>query len=333
MLKSWAVPKGPDLDPANKRLAMQVEDHPLEYGGFEGIIPEGEYGGGTVMLWDQGVWEPIGDPAKGFREGHLKFILHGEKLQGAWMLVRKGGRKAEEGERHWFLFKERDEFARPGESITEEMPLSVTTGRDLDEIAAQSDRVWGPRGEVRQERPQHDRKGRDRRGDRRKQRSADAAGPRQHGQRRQSRRPSVRPSVARKPATAIARRCEELLEHPGARRARLAEDASRRAGDARRRGTGRRRLAARDQIRRLSHVMPRRQAARRASSAATATTGPRSFPSSRRPPAGWQSSRRCSTARWSLSNPTAPPAFRPCRTSFKPAEPASSSITYSIFFT
>ena len=78
---------------------MQVEDHPLEYGGFEGIIPEGEYGGGTVMLWDQGAWEPIGDPAKGFREGHLKFILHGEKLQGGWMLVRKGGRKAEQDER------------------------------------------------------------------------------------------------------------------------------------------------------------------------------------------------------------------------------------------
>ena len=153
VLKSWAVPKGPDLDPANKRLAMQVEDHPLEYGGFEGIIPEGEYGGGTVMLWDQGMWEPIGDAAKGFREGHLKFILHGEKLQGAWMLVRKGGRKAAPDERAWFLFKERDEFARPGESITEESPLSVTTGRDLAEIAAESDRVWGPGGEVRRKRP------------------------------------------------------------------------------------------------------------------------------------------------------------------------------------
>jgi bifunctional non-homologous end joining protein LigD len=154
VLKSWAVPKGPDLDPAIKRLAMQVEDHPLEYGGFEGIIPEGEYGGGTVMLWDKGVWEPLGDAARGVREGHLKFILRGEKLQGAWMLVRKGGRKAAQDERHWFLFKERDEFARPGESITEELPLSVTTGRDLDEIAAQSDRVWGPSGEV----PQNGRK-------------------------------------------------------------------------------------------------------------------------------------------------------------------------------
>ena len=80
VLKSWAVPKGPDLDPANKRLAMAVEDHPLEYGGFEGIIPEGEYGGGTVMLWDRGVWEPIGDAVKGFKEGHLKFTLRGESL-------------------------------------------------------------------------------------------------------------------------------------------------------------------------------------------------------------------------------------------------------------
>jgi bifunctional non-homologous end joining protein LigD len=150
VLKSWAVPKGPDLDPSVKRLAMQVEDHPLEYGGFEGIIPEGEYGGGTVMLWDRGVWEPIGDPARGLKEGHLKFVLRGEKLKGAWMLVRKGGRRSEEGERTWFLFKERDEFARPGESVTEKMPLSVATGRSLDEIAEQSDRVWGLSGEVSQ---------------------------------------------------------------------------------------------------------------------------------------------------------------------------------------
>src|SRR4249919_2408904 len=81
VLKSWAVPKGPDLNPANKRLAMQVEDHPLEYGDFEGTIPQGEYGGGTVMLWDQGAWEPVGDAAKGLREGHLKFTLHGQKLK------------------------------------------------------------------------------------------------------------------------------------------------------------------------------------------------------------------------------------------------------------
>src|SRR5438552_2440161 len=80
VLKSWAVPKGPSLDPAVKRLAMHVEDHPVEYGSFEGIIPQGQYGGGTVMLWDRGDWEPIGDAAEGYRKGRLKFRLHGEKL-------------------------------------------------------------------------------------------------------------------------------------------------------------------------------------------------------------------------------------------------------------
>lgn len=150
VLKSWAVPKGPSLDPAQKRLAMQVEDHPLEYGGFEGIIPAGEYGGGTVLLWDRGSWEPVEDGQKGYRDGGLKFVLHGEKLQGRWMLVRKGGKHAEPDERHWFLFKERDEFADPAADITAAMPLSVVTGRDLDAIAASADRVWGPQGEVPQ---------------------------------------------------------------------------------------------------------------------------------------------------------------------------------------
>src|SRR5215217_6645833 len=90
VLKSWAVPKGPSLDPSVKRLAMHVEDHPVEYGSFEGIIPKGEYGGGTVLLWDRGEWEPIGDAREGYRKGRLKFQLHGEKLRGAWMLVRGG---------------------------------------------------------------------------------------------------------------------------------------------------------------------------------------------------------------------------------------------------
>src|SRR6266404_4822924 len=88
VLKSWAVPKGPSLDPSVKRLAMQVEDHPVDYGSFEGIIPEGEYGGGTVMLWDRGHWEPKGDPHEGYRSGRLKFTLYGEKLHGGWMLIR-----------------------------------------------------------------------------------------------------------------------------------------------------------------------------------------------------------------------------------------------------
>jgi len=119
VLKSWAVPKGPDLDPSQKRLAMQVEDHLLEYGSFEGIIPKGEYGGGTVMLWDQGTWEPLEDPKKGFHEGHLKFQLHGKKLQGGWMLMRKGGKHGAADERHSFLFKERDQYAGAKRPIVE----------------------------------------------------------------------------------------------------------------------------------------------------------------------------------------------------------------------
>src|ERR1700689_4841325 len=88
VLLSWAVPKGPSLDPSVKRLAMHVEDHPVDYGSFEGIIPQGEYGGGTVMLWDRGDWEPLGDPHEGYRSGKLKFKLAGQKLRGNWMLVR-----------------------------------------------------------------------------------------------------------------------------------------------------------------------------------------------------------------------------------------------------
>src|SRR6476660_8587123 len=96
ILRSWAVPKGPSLNPSEKRLAMQTEDHPIEYGGFEGIIPKGQYGGGTVMLWDRGTWTPDGDPHEGLRKGRLKFTLEGEKLSGGWMLVRtRGGRNGD----------------------------------------------------------------------------------------------------------------------------------------------------------------------------------------------------------------------------------------------
>src|SRR5205823_1093338 len=119
VLKSWAVPKGPSLNPKDKRLAMMTEDHPVEYGDFEGIIPEGQYGGGTVLLWDRGTWEPIGDPHEGFEKGRLKFKLHGEKLHGNWMLVRtKRDAMAsvfERGKPQWLLFKERDDAARPVE--------------------------------------------------------------------------------------------------------------------------------------------------------------------------------------------------------------------------
>jgi bifunctional non-homologous end joining protein LigD len=165
VLKSWAVPKGPSLDPADKRLAVMTEDHPLEYAAFEGTIPEGEYGGGTVLLWDFGWWEPdvawmkeaarkdrknaaVGtaqDPATSqqgggqsaaldlhaaLAKGELKFILHGHKLSGSWALVQMKGR----GEKNWLLLKHRDERARPGASVIEEAPNSVLTGRTLDEI-------------------------------------------------------------------------------------------------------------------------------------------------------------------------------------------------------
>jgi len=124
---------------------MQVEDHPVDYGSFEGIIPEGEYGGGTVMLWDRGTWEPVGDPGEGYQTGKLKFHLHGEKLRGKWMLVRTGGAsQSDKDRRQWLLFKERDDQARPAAKgdVLKKLPLSVATGRSLDEIAAQRDRVW-----------------------------------------------------------------------------------------------------------------------------------------------------------------------------------------------
>jgi bifunctional non-homologous end joining protein LigD len=129
VLKSWAVPKGPSLDPAQKRLAMQVEDHPIEYGGFEGIIPEGEYGGGTVMLWDTGTYEPeTDDVGKALRAGELRFTLHGKKLKGGWVLVRTGGRK-------WLLIKRKDRYASKTVDITTEKPRSVKSRRLLAGIA------------------------------------------------------------------------------------------------------------------------------------------------------------------------------------------------------
>src|SRR2546428_8506879 len=107
-LKSWAVPKGPSLDPADKRLAMQVEDHPLEYASFEGTIPAGEYGAGSVILWDRGTWQPAGDPQAAYRAGALKFSLEGTKLRGSWVLAKiRGGRQDRSGHRSWLLIKHR----------------------------------------------------------------------------------------------------------------------------------------------------------------------------------------------------------------------------------
>jgi bifunctional non-homologous end joining protein LigD len=134
-LKSWAVPKGPSLDPADKRLAVQVEDHPIEYATFEGIIPEGEYGAGPVMVWDHGTWEPTGSGPEDLAHGKLKFTLHGQKLRGGWTLVRMGGR-AGAGDKNWLLIKERDAEARPAAEydVTVEEPLSAASGRTMGEI-------------------------------------------------------------------------------------------------------------------------------------------------------------------------------------------------------
>jgi bifunctional non-homologous end joining protein LigD len=142
-LKSWAVPKGPTLDPEEKRLAVHVEDHPLDYASFEGTIPEGEYGGGTVMVWDRGRWIPHGDPREMYRKGRLSFELEGQKLHGSFSLVRMGGEAGEEG-KNWLLIKRRDEAAHPltEGDVLKEKPDSVVTGRDLSRIARGKDAVW-----------------------------------------------------------------------------------------------------------------------------------------------------------------------------------------------
>lgn len=136
VLKSWAVPKGPSLDPHDKRLAVHVEDHPLEYGDFEGTIPAGEYGGGAVVLWDRGRWYPEGDPRAGYRAGKLKFRLDGEKLRGGFTLVRMHGRRDPDAD-NWLLIKEPDEEAADdGEQLVRDRPESVVSGRTVEQIAA-----------------------------------------------------------------------------------------------------------------------------------------------------------------------------------------------------
>ncbi|KAF0122834.1 MAG: DNA ligase D, partial [Methylocystaceae bacterium] len=136
VLKSWAVTRGPSLVPGEKRLAVHVEDHPLDYRNFEGVIPEGQYGAGEVIVWDKGVWIPEGDPHKGYAKGHLDFELRGEKLGGRWHLVRMA-RKPREKHDNWLLIKSEDAFARApeDEDILEEMPRSVDTGRTIGDVA------------------------------------------------------------------------------------------------------------------------------------------------------------------------------------------------------
>jgi bifunctional non-homologous end joining protein LigD len=142
VMKSWAVPKGPSLDPAVKRLAMEVEDHPIEYNKFEGTIPRGEYGGGTVMLWDRGTYtygggddvDPLEALRHGYAKGDFKFELRGKRLHGSWVLVRT--RRGDPRRAQWLLIKHRDEAAEPGSDVVEEYQTSVATGRTMDQIAA-----------------------------------------------------------------------------------------------------------------------------------------------------------------------------------------------------
>ena len=147
VLKSWAVAKGPSYSTKDKRLAIQVEDHPMEYGGFEGIIPKGQYGGGTVMVWDTGTWEPQPGHTnvdEGLRNGSLKFTLHGSKLKGNWALIRMNGRAAGKDKPQWLLIKEHDPYERSPDDpdVLAEEPDSALTGRSLEAIAKSSDHIW-----------------------------------------------------------------------------------------------------------------------------------------------------------------------------------------------
>jgi bifunctional non-homologous end joining protein LigD len=136
VMKSWAVTRGPSLVPGEKRLAIHVEDHPIEYNAFEGTIPKGQYGGGTVMIWDRGHWLPEGDPHEGYQKGRLDFVLDGEKLKGRWHLVRRRKRPNERQD-PWLLIKSDDAAARSArdEDVLEEAPLSAASGRSMEEIA------------------------------------------------------------------------------------------------------------------------------------------------------------------------------------------------------
>jgi bifunctional non-homologous end joining protein LigD len=158
VMKSWAVPKGPSLDPSVKRLAMQVEDHPIEYNTFEGTIPHGEYGGGTVMLWDRGTY--IADPAMakgesdevavqhGYDRGDLKVVMNGERMRGSWVLVRTrfgpGRSSSSSAKPSWLLIKHRDAFAAPGSDIVADAVTSVESGRTMEEISAQPSPAAAP---------------------------------------------------------------------------------------------------------------------------------------------------------------------------------------------
>jgi len=137
VMKSWAVPKGPSLDPTQRRLAMEVEDHPIAYNTFEGTIPAGEYGGGTVMLWDRGTYEAdsgnVDDLRRGYERGDMKITLRGERLEGSFALVRMRGK--DDRKPQWLLIKHRDDYAEPGSDVVADNMSSAATGRTMDEIS------------------------------------------------------------------------------------------------------------------------------------------------------------------------------------------------------
>ncbi len=141
VLKSWAVPKGPSYDPATKRLAMMTEDHPYDYASFEGVIPEGNYGAGNVIIWDNGTWEfiePGDDPVEAVAQGKLTFRMYGKKMFGEWALVKIRGRSPKGNE--WLLLKHRDEFANEDVDVTAVAPRSVISNKTVDEVGG--DRIW-----------------------------------------------------------------------------------------------------------------------------------------------------------------------------------------------
>ncbi len=144
VLKSWAVTRGPSLDPHDRRLAVEVEDHPVAYGTFEGIIPKGQYGGGTVMMWDTGTWEPIGDPHKMLAKGHLSFKLQGKRLKGEWALIRMKPRPQDKGRNNWLLIKKEDEYSKFGDNdkLLAKENFSIVSKRSMEKIAAQKTKTW-----------------------------------------------------------------------------------------------------------------------------------------------------------------------------------------------
>ena len=148
VMKSWAVPKGPSADPSVKRLAMQVEDHPMEYNTFEGTIPKGEYGGGTVMLWDRGWYQPEKGEGEdgvrdGLRKGDLKIVFHGKRMKGSWVLVRTRGWGGSSDKPSWLLIKHRDEHVEAGDALVENHRTSIVTRRTMEQIGgATKEKVW-----------------------------------------------------------------------------------------------------------------------------------------------------------------------------------------------